>query len=170
MLWTPHYCGWYEWLGILWHKASRCYEQLRVEDNMNESWPWPYGFKFYKKRSALMTWRIPDRELRALYAMNSSGMWLRRMSPSHELNTLNVMNNSRLWVTWATLGHELPTLDVMKNSGYWKIWANRDPVISSLCMLWTTQCCRWYEQFLVMGHSFKFYEQHRAMDDMNDSR
>ena len=35
------------------------------------------------------------RELRALYAMNSSGLWL----------------------TWMTLCHELRALDAMKNSG-----------------------------------------------------
>ena len=39
------------------------------------------------------------RELKALYAMNNSGLWLKKMSPNRELKALDAMNNSRLWVT-----------------------------------------------------------------------
>ena len=46
-----------------------------------------------------MMWRTPGHELRALYAMNSSELWLTGTSPSRELKALDSMNNSGLWVT-----------------------------------------------------------------------
>ena len=46
-----------------------------------------------------MTWRTPGCEVRALYAMNNSGLWLTRMNLNHELKALNTINNPRLWVT-----------------------------------------------------------------------
>ena len=36
MVWTTKHCEWYEWLDISWAKASRCYEKLRVVDDMND--------------------------------------------------------------------------------------------------------------------------------------
>ena len=35
------------------------------------------------------------------------------MTPGHKLKALDAMNNSGLWITWTTLGHELRALDVM---------------------------------------------------------
>ena len=45
--WVQSY-GLYERLRIPWAQASRCYEQLRVKDNMNDSWSWANGFKCYE--------------------------------------------------------------------------------------------------------------------------
>ena len=37
-------------------------------------------------------------------------------------------------------------------------------------MLWTTQSYRWYEQIGILWvEAFRFYEQHKAKDDTNDS-
>ena len=47
-LWVQSY-GWYEQLRIPWAHASRCYEQLRIEDGMNNSWSWANGFEFYER-------------------------------------------------------------------------------------------------------------------------
>ena len=44
---------WYERLGILWAKASRCYEQHRVKDDTNNSWSWAYVFKCYEQLKAV---------------------------------------------------------------------------------------------------------------------
>ena len=46
-----------------------------------------------------MTWKTPSHELKTLYAMNSSKLWLTRMSPSRELKALDAINNLGLWVT-----------------------------------------------------------------------
>ena len=39
-----------------------------------------------------------DRKLRALDAMNSSGLWMIRATPSGELKALDAINNSELWM------------------------------------------------------------------------
>ena len=39
------------------------------------------------------------RELKALDAMNKSGLWLTRMSSGHELRALNAISNSWLLMT-----------------------------------------------------------------------
>ena len=38
----------YEWFGILWARGSRCYEQLRPLDDMNDSWSLAQGSKCYE--------------------------------------------------------------------------------------------------------------------------
>ena len=83
MLWTRQLCGWYEWLGILWAQVSRCYKQLRVVDDMNDSWSWAY----------------------ALNAMNNLSIWITWTTFDRDLSTLDAMNSSRMWMKWATLGH-----------------------------------------------------------------
>ena len=45
MLWIVKGCGQYEWLKILWAQAFRCYEQLKVVDDMNDSYSWAHDFK-----------------------------------------------------------------------------------------------------------------------------
>ena len=42
---------------------------------------------------------IPSHEVKALDAMNSSGLWFTLMTPVRELRALNAMNNSELWIT-----------------------------------------------------------------------
>ena len=58
-------------------QGFRCYEQLIVMDDMNNS-------GFY--------------ELRPLDAMNNIGLWMIQMIVGIEPMTLNVMNNSKLWI------------------------------------------------------------------------
>ena len=58
--------------------GSRCYEQHRVVDDMNN---------------------LGSCELQSLDALNSSRLRMILMVFSHEPMTLNVINNSRLWMT-----------------------------------------------------------------------
>ena len=41
------------------------------------------------------------------------------MTLGRELRALDAMNNSGLWITWATMGRELRALDAMNNVGLW---------------------------------------------------
>ena len=58
-----------------------------------------------------MTWMTTGHELRALYAMNNSRLWMTWMTLGHELTTLDAMNNWGLWMIWTILGHKLKALD-----------------------------------------------------------
>ena len=84
---------------------------------MNDSWSWAYGFKCYEMLRAVDDMRTLGRELKALYAMKSSRLWLVRTSPSLELKALDTMNNSRLWVYDSGYYEELRVLEDMNKSG-----------------------------------------------------
>ena len=113
---------------------------------MNDSLLWSYSFKCCEKLRAGMTWRTPSRELRALYAMNNSELWLTRTSLSHELKALYAMNNSRFWV-----------MSYSRLSAY---------------SFWCYEELRVLEDMNELGsHELKplYDEQLRVVDDMNDS-
>ena len=57
--WVQSY-GWYEQLRIPWAQASRCYEQLKVEDNMNDSWSLANGFKCYEQLKVVLHMKDPE--------------------------------------------------------------------------------------------------------------
>ena len=75
-----------------WAHGSKCYEQLRVMDNL-ESY-----------------------ELRPLNAMNNKGLRMIWMIIGCEPMFQNAMNNLGLGMTWMTLGRVLKVLDAMNNS------------------------------------------------------
>ena len=95
----------------LWAQGSRCYEQLKVMDDMNS---------------------LGSYEMRPLDAMNNLGIRMIWMILSHEPMSLNVMNNLGLWMIWMTLGHDLKALDAMNNSELGMIWMTQDLVILDL--------------------------------------
>ena len=84
MLWTTKHCERYEWLDILWAKASRCYEQLRVVDDMNDSTSRAKGGGWHE-----WLWVMSSR-LKILWITQGCGWyeWL-------------WVVNSRLWMLWA---------------------------------------------------------------------
>ena len=61
-----------------WSQGSRCYEQLIVVNDMNDS---------------------VSCDLRPLDAMNRSELWMLITNLHHALKTLYTLNNSRLWLT-----------------------------------------------------------------------
>ena len=109
--------------------GSRCYEQLRVVNDMNYS---------------------GSRDLRPLDAMNNSRLRMIWTILGCAFMTLNAKNSLGLCMTWTNLGHKLMTLNSMKNPGLWMIWTTTDPMNSSLQMLWKAQGCWLYEWFLIV--------------------
>ena len=94
-----------------WAEGSRCYEQLKVMDDMNI---------------------LGSYEMRPLDAMNNLGIRMIWMILGHKPMSLNVMNNLGLWMIRTTLGRELWALDAMKNLVLWIIWMTRDLMILDL--------------------------------------
>ena len=75
---------------MLLSQVSRCYKQVKVVDDMNDS---------------------RSHEIRPLNAMNRSGL------RKHErLQVVSFMNSLRLWITWTPQDLELWDLDVKNNS------------------------------------------------------
>ena len=147
-------CEWYEWLGIMWAKSFRSYEFLRPLVHMNDSRSWAHGSRCYDQLKVVdemiklqsrvlrsldymnnlglwMIWTTMGHELRDQDAIKSWGLWLTWMTRGHELKALNSMNNSRLLITWATMGHEPRALNVMNNSKLRMMWMTQDPMSSS---------------------------------------
>ena len=103
-----------------WAQRSRCYEQRKVMDDMNDMNDFGH-------------------ELRALDVMKNSGLWMTWMTlgwaqrlrcfeqhkvvddknnyRSRELRPLDSMNISRLRMIWTILGRELKVLDAMNSLG-----------------------------------------------------
>ena len=99
ILWTAQGYCWHDYRS--WSQGSRCYEQLRVRDDMTNS---------------------RSNELRHLDAMNNIGLRMIRMIFGRKSMILNAMNNSGLWMTWMTLAREVKALDAMNSSRLWSTW------------------------------------------------
>ena len=110
MLWRTQGIVKYERIGIPWAQTSICYEQLKLVDDMNDSWSWAMALNFMNCIGLWMTWTTLGSELRALDATNNSGLWLTWTTPSCELSILDVINSLKVWMTWTTLGRELRSL------------------------------------------------------------
>ena len=126
--------------------GSRCYEQHRVVDDMNN---------------------LGSCELQSLDALNSSRLRMIWTIFYHEHIMLNIMNNLRLWMTWTTQGCEIGALDVMNNSSLWLIGITlghelRDLDDMNSSRIWLI-CTSW-------AHGFECYELLGVMDDMNNLR
>ena len=78
----------------LWEQASRCYEKVRLVDEMSYSRSWAQGFGRYE-------------QLKVVDYMNDLG--------SHELKSLDAMNNLGLWMIWMIVGCEPKALIVTNN-------------------------------------------------------
>ena len=75
---------------VLLSQVSRCYKQVKIVDDMNDS---------------------GSHEIKPLNAMNRSRLW------KHErLQVVSSMNSLRLWMTWTPQDLELWDLDVKNNS------------------------------------------------------
>ena len=79
-------------------QGSRCYEQLTVVDDVNDS---------------------VSRDLKPPDAMNSSGLRIISMILGREPMSPNAMNNSRLRMKLKTSIHEVKALDAIKSSELW---------------------------------------------------
>ena len=142
--------GWYEFicfmslgLWITW-KTPGC--ECRAMDDMNDLGSYEPKLLDAMNNSWLcITWKTLSYELKALFVMKSSRLWLIRKSLRHKLMDLDAINNSWLLMTWAILGHEFMTLDDMKNSGLWMISTTRDLMSLVLWMLWVAQGYESYE-------------------------
>ena len=127
-------------------QGSRCYEQLRVVDDMNNLGSYELWSLDALNNSRLrMIWTIFCREPMTVNVMNNSGLWMTWTTQRHELRALDVRNNSGLLMTGNTPGHELRALDAMNSSRLWLI-----------CISW--------------AHGFGCYELLGIVDDMNDLR
>ena len=104
----------------LWAQRYRCYKQLSVVDDMNDSRS--KDLRVLNGMNSLglwLTWMAPSRWLSALDAMNRLGLWMTWMMSGCELKALDAMKSLGLWMTWITLGHVLKALDAMDNIGLW---------------------------------------------------
>ena len=169
-----------------WAQASKCYEQLKIVDDMNDIWVmslrlkviWiAIGSEWHERLWVLSSrlWTLSTtkgyRRHEALYIM-SLGLWMQSTSlgcGSHEwllvceLRALHTMYRSRLSMTWKTPGHELKALDAMNSLGLWKTWKT-----------WVHELWALYEQIKVVvdmnfewsSQAFRSYGQLRARDDM----
>ena len=154
MLWIAQSYGWYEQLGILWAKASRCYEQLRVVDDMNDFRSWDEGSRCYEQLKVLVDMKefklcasgsrcyeqlkvvddmndLGSHDLRPQNAMNNSSLRTIWTILGFKPMTLNAKNSLGLCMTWMNLGHKLRNLDAMNNLGLWMIWTTTKVVRSS---------------------------------------
>ena len=84
MLWTTQSCGWYERLRIPWVQSSRCYELLRVVDNMNDSTSWAQASRCYE-------------QIKAMEYMNDSELWSQGSRCYKKLKAVDEMNVSGSW-------------------------------------------------------------------------
>ena len=76
-------------------QGSRCYELLRILDDMNISRSYDLRPLDVMTNSRLrMTWMTLGCEPMTLNAMNSLGLCMKWMSLDHELRTLDAVNNS----------------------------------------------------------------------------
>ena len=121
-----------------WDQSFRCYKELRVVDDMNDSgsyelkpldlmnclelWmivndspSWAQAYRCCELLKLWMTWMTLSRELRTVDVINNSGLWITWMPIVHEIRPLYSMNNSGLWLTRKTLSCELRLLDIMHN-------------------------------------------------------
>ena len=141
MLWIAQGYGWHEWLRS-WAQGSRCYEQLRVVDDMNDS-----GLSS-RLKMLWITQGLDDknnsrsRELRPLDSMNTSRLRMIWTILGRELKALDAMNSLGLWMKWITLGHELGARDGMNSLGLWITWMK---------MRWTIQGSSLHQQLWVMS-------------------
>ena len=127
-------------------QGSKCYEQLRVMDDMSD---------------------LGSRMLQSLDALNSSRLRMIWTIFCHEPMTLNVMNNSGLWMTWMTQGCEFKALEIMNNLG---LWMTRTTPIHELRAIDAMNSSRLWLICTSWAHDFGCYELLRVMDDMNDFR
>ena len=104
ILWIIQLCGWNEQLGILWAWSSRCYKQIRVVDDMNDSWLWAYGSKFYE-------------QLRYVHNMNDFKSWAQGLKWNEELRFVIDMNDFGSWPQHFKCYEQLKVVDDMSYSG-----------------------------------------------------
>ena len=69
---------------MLWDQAFRYYEHLRVVDDMNDYILWAQGSRYYEQLKAMDDMNDWGHQLKALYAMNNSVLWLRRKTIGRE--------------------------------------------------------------------------------------
>ena len=55
----------------LWAQGFECYEQFNIVDDMNDFMSWAQASSAMNSSGLWITWMTPDRELKALDAMNS---------------------------------------------------------------------------------------------------
>ena len=152
----------------LWAQGSRCYEQLKVVDDMDN-----LGCCELKPQDAInnswlrMILMNLGHEPMALIAINSSKLWMTWMTLGRELKAPDVMNNSRLCMTRITLGRGLLALDAMNILDLLMTWMTQGHLLralnaisrSSLWWTWTT---------LAWAQGSRCYEKLKVMDYMND--
>ena len=127
-------------------QGSRCYEQLRVVDDINDLGSYELQSLDSLNNSRLrIIWTIFGRKPMTLNVMNNSGLWMTWMTQGCEFKALEIMNNLGLWMTRTTPIHELRAIDAMNSSRLWLI------------------CTPW-------AHGFECYELLKVVDDMNDLR
>ena len=93
-----------------WAYNFKCYEKLRMVDDVEDSWSWAQDF-------------ICLEQLTVMVDKNESQSWAQGSRCYEQLKVVGDMSNFGSWVM---------TLDAMKNSRHCKIWKNRDPLSSDL--------------------------------------
>ena len=119
-----------------WAQGFRCYEQLRVVDDMSYSRSWAQAYGCYEQLN-VVDGVNDSRSHEHTPLMTNSGLRMTLMILGPKPMALNAMNSLELWLTWMTLGHDLKlramldmknlvcepkALDAMKSSGLWMTW------------------------------------------------
>ena len=80
-----------------WAQGSKCYEQLRVVDDMCYSKSWAQGYGCFEQLNIVDGINdLGSHELTPLYAMNNLGLRMTLMILGPKPMTLIAMNNSEL--------------------------------------------------------------------------
>ena len=139
-------------------QGSRCYEQLRVMDDMNDLGSLELQSLDVLNISRLrMIWMIFCREPMMLNVINNSRMWFNMNNSRCELRALDVMNISRLWLICMSWAHGygcyelLRVMDGINELRSCKLKPLGAMNISWLWMIWT-----------ILGH------EHKALNVMNN--
>ena len=106
-----------------WTQGSKCYEQLIIMDDMNNSISQYLRPPDAMNSSGLrIISMILGREPMSLNAMNNPGLWMKLKTLSHEVRALDAIKSSNLWMTWITLGRRLKASNAMNNLELWFTW------------------------------------------------
>ena len=97
-------------------KGSKCYEQFKDLDDMNDSMWWGQGSRCYEQFRVVDDMNdLGSHEVRYLDAMSNLGLQVIWAILGYKEKAPNVINNSGLWMKWTTQGREIRALDVVNN-------------------------------------------------------
>ena len=122
----------------LWAQGLRCYEYLRVMDDMNDSRSWTKGYGWHKRDWVVSLSLRCYEQLRARDDLNDLGSWVEHSRCYKKLRVMEDMNNSRSWAKGTQCYEQHRNVD---DTNDWRSHELR--ALNSM----NSHGCGWYEQF-----------------------